>query len=163
MKLGNKFCAFYGTQNFIIAFTTVRQFPITWQTKAIHNLSSYSSKTDILNLPLIFPEKCCMHLSSLPYVPRTQPISFFLIWSPENARDANHCNEVVRKIVTKFGLHTNNELVTICLTISSLKETLNPSLNSNVTDECFWALALSFRNLGFVSIIFDLSVNCLHT
>jgi hypothetical protein len=46
--------------------------------------SIYALVFQVVSFPHVYPPQPCVHLSSLLYVPRALPHSFFLIWLPEH-------------------------------------------------------------------------------
>ena len=97
LQLVKKFLAFYGTRRFIIAFHKCPT-PVTIlsQNKPVRAPTSHFMKIRLniifhlsLGLPIgsfsqVSPLKPCIRLSSHPYMQHVPPISFFLIWSPNN-------------------------------------------------------------------------------
>ena len=95
LQLVKKYPAFHGTRRFITALTSVRHLSLSW-TSPIQSIYPHpTSWRSILILsthlrlglpsgllPSGFPTKTLYTTSSHPYMPHTQPISFFSILSP---------------------------------------------------------------------------------
>ena len=95
LQLVKKFPAFYGTQRFITAFTSVRHLSLSCASPIQSTYPHPTSWRSILILsthlqlglpsglfPSGFPTKTLYAPSTHPYAPHVQPISFFSILSP---------------------------------------------------------------------------------
>ena len=88
-----KFPALNGTRRFNYRIqNSPPPLPLLSQVNPVHAHEPMSWRSILILSPIYawvfkeelgFPSKTCIHLSSLPYVPHALPISFFLVWSPE--------------------------------------------------------------------------------